>query len=245
MLIELAFYRKGLYIKQLYSIGIIMIVKFRVKSGNNIIGYVAESNGARFFIKVSDTKLYSPTNVIKLKDSGLYKAKRGYRIETIDEDDLGITINNRGNTSVTGKPFLIYNTEFGRLSKKQRDILEELNKNSVLKIDKKKYNIKINMKDLSCLTAVTGLEYSLFDRNDTCIIIQGSKYGMQLDKKLSMELVNKQYKWVGHTHPGNTNLCLLPSDDDDYRTLKLIGQKQSVIFNSIGKYYVFEEGGTQ
>ena len=90
------------------------------------------------------------------------------------------------------------------------------------------------------MTAYTGLEYSLFERNDMYIIIQGDKYGIHIDKKLSAELINRKYFWIGHTHPGNTFECLTPSDSD-YDTLKVLNQKRSTIYNSIGKFYVFGE----
>lgn len=106
-------------------------------------------------------------------------------------------------------------------------------------INKKEINLDVNMKDLSCLTAYTGLEYSLFSRNDKLILIKGTKTGMNLNSSLSFEILNKRYKWEGHTHPGFTKNCLIPSSSD-YNVLKFLNQKKSIIYNSVGDYFIFE-----
>lgn len=149
-----------------------------------------------------------------------------------------ISIQNR-HTSVIGKPALIYNTQYGKLSKTQEKILNRLEQDDVAKFNKAKDNISIDMQDLSALTAYTGVEFSLFSRNDEYIIVKGTPSGIKIDTKLSAYLINKKYTWTGHTHPGSDYYCLYPSEDD-YVTLKAFNQKHSVIYNSVGNYYVFE-----
>lgn len=141
-------------------------------------------------------------------------------------------------TSETGKPVLIFNTQYGKLSKTQKLLLLKLKSSNVVSFDRVDDNIHIKMKDLSCLTAFTGREYSLFSRNDRQFLIVGTDRGICIDEQLSNQLIKTGYKWTGHTHIGDTELCLMPSDAD-YRTLKKFKQKQSVIYNSIGQFYVF------
>jgi hypothetical protein len=149
-----------------------------------------------------------------------------------------INIQNR-NTSIVGKPPLIYNTSYGKLSLTQQRILDKLKDNKLIKIEKHKENISIDMKDMSSLTAYSGLEYSLFERNDMYVVVEGTSSGMTLKTNDSAYLINNRFKWIGHTHPGSGFNCLIPSDDD-YETLKKFNQKRSVIYNSIGEKYIFE-----
>lgn len=211
-----------------------MIIIARVKDGKDICGYITKDN---HFIPLNETYRYKPDNILVLKD-GTWKAKNGYKIVSINKDKIDINIMNR-NTSLVGKPNLIYNYSFSKLSKTQKFILDQLEINNPATINKLRYSVKITLKDLSALTAYTGLEYSLFERNDSYVIAKGTKQGMHLSSKDSAKLLNGKYKWVGHTHPGNTFWCLMPSDSD-YDTLKLFNQQKSTIYNSVGKFYIFE-----
>lgn len=166
------------------------------------------------------------------------RAKVGYEIKNIIILD-GVDINKR-NTHLVRKPKVLYNYSFGKLSKTQQQLLDMLNEKDSIEIDKKRYNIKVTMKDLSSLTAVTGVEYALFERNDKYIIFKGNSYSIHLSNNIMAMLVNQRYTWVGHTHPGREFNCLMPSDGD-YETLKMLNQKRSMIYNSVGDYYVFEE----
>ena len=58
--------------------------------------------------------------------------------------------------------------------------------------------------------------------------------------ELTDYLINSGYKWSGHTHVGETDFCLMPSDAD-YETMWKFRQIRSVIYNSVGKFYVFGE----
>lgn len=128
----------------------------------------------------------------------------------------------------------------GILSTTQKLLLKSLEIKSVARFDRYSDNISIKMKDLSCLTAYTGREYSLFSRNDRQYLVVGTERGIHIDEELTNELVKSGYKWSGHTHIGNDMFCLMPSDAD-YETLDKFSQKRSVIYNSIGQYYIFEK----
>lgn len=132
-----------------------MNIKARIKHKDKLIGYITDNNE---FIDVQDIYKYTPNNVILLKD-GTWKAKKGYSIETIYKDDIAMVIENR-HTRRVGKPDLLYNYTFAKLSTTQKNILDKINKigkDKLLVIDKKQANIKITMLDLSALTAHTGV----------------------------------------------------------------------------------------
>ena len=46
-------------------------------------------------------------------------------------------------------------------------------------------------------------------------------------------------RWSGHTHVGRGTVNLVPSDGD-IKMLKYLGQKRSVVYNSVGDYAVLE-----
>lgn len=210
-----------------------MIVKARVKRSGDIIGYVVDDGHSDIFIDISETYKYGSDNVLKLSN-GLWRAKSG-NIPTVKE----IEIQNRSTSSV-GRPGLIYKSSLGRMSLTQKKLLEKIRDRAKVVINRKDEKIKTDMIDLSVLTACTGLEFALFERNDRYVVFKGSATSIHLSKNELAKLLNGKYKWVGHIHPGDTFNCLMPSDGD-YNTLRLFNQRHSVIYNSIGHYYVFGE----
>ena len=160
-------------------------------------------------------------------------------VESPEELDRCVEIGAR-HTSEIGKPALIFNSEYGKLSKNQKLLLSSFDSNGIARFDRYGDNITVKMLDLSCLTAYTGKEYSLFSRNDRQFLVVGTERGIHISKELSDTLIKRGYKWTGHTHVGDTEYCLMPSDAD-YETLRKFHQKRSVIFNSVGKFYVFGE----
>ena len=91
----------------------------------------------------------------------------------------------------------------------------------------------------SCLTAYTNVEFSLFERTDSYYLIMGTHTGVHLTPNFISRLIGMKYKWIGHTHPGTTPLCLYPSPCD-YEVLNTLNQESSAIYNSVGEYYVFD-----
>lgn len=121
------------------------------------------------------------------------------------------------------------------LNKRQQKLLDKLPENdSQITVPKK----SVNMKDLSALTAKTGVEYAMFTKGNERIIIRGNSARVNIDSAAAKELVKLGYKWSGHTHPG-TNPNALQASTGDYNILKVFGQDSSVIYNSLGEYYIF------
>ena len=218
-----------------------MIILARVKLKGSTYGYIIESNEAIKFVSKSNMDCKEVQNAFRLKN-GEWRAKSGYTIQNIDRSKVGLLINNR-NTSIVGKPNLLYNYTFSKLSLTQQKIYTECSNNRIntlVYFTKHTDNIKITMKDMSALTAYSGVEFSLFERPDKYIVVMGTKTGILLDNKTTAIISNGRYNWVGHTHPGNSFNCLIPSDSD-YEVLKKLNQKRSVIYNSVGMHYIFGE----
>lgn len=218
----------------------VYLVIARVKSKSGVlIGYRLKNTITENIIDVPFEEIshYRLINAIIDKNNKV-RAKQGCSIENVYVfDDVCI---NKRNTHVIGKPKILFNYSFGKLSKTQEKLIDLLKEKDRIEIDKKRENIKVTMKDLSALTAVTGLEFALFERNDKYIIFKGNSYSIYLNGNTIGMLINRKFIWVGHTHPGMSFNCLMPSDGD-YKTLKALGQKKSTIYNSVGEYYVFEE----
>lgn len=96
----------------------------------------------------------------------------------------------------------------------------------------------ISMYDLSALTAYTNVEFALFTYRNKRLIIRGNEYSVNVDQRLALKLKREGYKWSGHTHPGIDRFVLMPSDGDK-DILKIFQQEYSVIYNSVGQFYVF------
>lgn len=121
------------------------------------------------------------------------------------------------------------------LNNRQKELLEKLPDYDSRVIVPKK---SVNMADLAALTAVTNAEYAMFTKGNKRLIIRGSHADVNIDGNAANELVNKGYKWSGHTHPGTNNNCLQASKGD-YDVLRCFRQEKSVVYNSKGKYQVF------
>lgn len=127
-------------------------ILYRVKEHGRIVGYWAREavHGSEIWIPIQDVGRYKATNA-KLDANGKFIANTGSRIKTIDRNDK-LELNRR-RTSQIGKPRLIYNTSFGDLSLTQSKLLKSFDNSNILRLDKRSINMKITMKDLSCLTA--------------------------------------------------------------------------------------------
>ena len=218
-----------------------MIILARVKDKGITCGYIIQQDGIRSFINKENMPYNEVQNAVRLAN-GEWRAKQGKSIKNIERSRLGLMINNR-NTAVVGKPNLLYNYTFAKLSCTQRKIYKQCKKvgiNKIVMYNKHNDNIKITMKDMSALTAYAGVEFSLFERPDKYIVVMGTKTGISLSNKITALISNGRYKWVGHTHPGSNFNCLIPSDSD-YDVLNKLNQKRSVIYNSVCMHYIFGE----
>ena len=138
--------------------------------------------------------------------------------------------------SYHGKPNVITMTSAAGLNKRQQRILDNLkNKGDYIKIKKS----DASMKDLAALTAKENVEFSMFTLGSRRIIIRGNNNNSSPSVKLSKEILKYHYKLSGHTHTGINTIDLFESKGDIY-TLKSLSQKQSVIYNSAGKFRKFK-----
>lgn len=120
------------------------------------------------------------------------------------------------------------------LNKRQQKILDKLPEyDSRITVPKK----SVNMKDLSALTAKTGVEYAMFTKGNERLIIRGGTVNVNIGEKEAAELQKAGFKWSGHTHPGDA--AVLQASAGDYKILAMFGQVSSVIYNSLGDHYVF------
>lgn len=137
----------------------------------------------------------------------------------------------------TGKGIPNAIIQFGRpLNTRQEKLLKELpvfnSKTSVPKKD-------VSMKDLAALTANTGCEFAMFTKSGERFIIRGNETMVNIDEETARKLASKGYRWSGHTHPGIDSLSTTASDGD-YAILAAFSQARSVVYNSSGRYQVFE-----
>ncbi len=96
----------------------------------------------------------------------------------------------------------------------------------------------VNMKDLSALTAKTGVEFAMFTRRNERLIVRGNEYMVDINADMAFKLNESGYRWSGHTHPGDTLFCLNASDGDR-QVLSYFKQDSSSIYNSKGQYTIF------
>ena len=97
---------------------------------------------------------------------------------------------------------------------------------------------EVNMKDLSALTAKTGVEYAMFTKKGSLLIIRGSANMTNVDVPFAVKLAQEGYRWSGHTHPGSTLNVLIPSEGDRL-ILRQFDQEFSCIWNESGSFAVF------
>lgn len=96
------------------------------------------------------------------------------------------------------------------------------------------------MKDLSALTAYTGVEFAMFTKGSERLIIRGSSSHVNIGFAEAILLSKHGFRWSGHTHPGTDRNCSMPSTGDK-EILKCFRQNISVIYDSKGQYRTFEK----
>lgn len=147
-------------------------------------------------------------------------------------DKIYSPINTRNTARGKAQGVVQFGTE---LNTRQKNLLKQLDKyDAVAIVDKK----DVNMADLSALTAETGVEYALFTKGSKRMVVRGDMGSVNIDIDKAKELAQNGYRWSGHTHPGY-DLFALTASDGDYNVLKAFGQKEGVIYNSLGQYMVF------
>lgn len=134
-----------------------------------------------------------------------------------------------------GKPSAInlFSVELNLRQEKILRLLPEYDSRVVVK------KADVSMKDLSALTAKTGVEFAMFTKDNQRLIVRGDDVSVNIDVEEAEELAKQGYKWSGHTHPGADDLTKMASAGD-IEVLKAFGQDRSVIYDSMGRYEVFE-----
>ncbi|MCR5167877.1 MAG: hypothetical protein K6C13_11810 [Oscillospiraceae bacterium] len=213
------------------------IGKIRDKNGR-ITDYKLEDKAGKTYSWKAE-KIKQAIYNVEVKVSNLTLTQDGRLVDSSKKSNKGITIETR-NTNAVGKPGLISFNALGKgkLSGTQKRILERLKQENPAYFNKKKDNISIDMKDMSCLTAYSGVEYSLFSRQDGYYIFRGNEGAIHISDDWFLKLFNGKYKWTGHTHPGQGIQSLVPSGAD-YDTLERFNQESSLIYNSVGSRYKF------
>lgn len=175
--------------------------------------------------KIGYNKLKS---VVKINVSDIIKVSK-------TKDKINVINNIEQRNNVKGKPAAISRYDI-ELNKRQHKLLDGLSQyDSSIIVDKK----SVSMFDLSALTAKTNVEYAMFTKGQKRLLIRGDNVSVNVTAERARLLKSEGYKWSGHTHPGNDDFVLMPSDGDK-AILDIFEQEFSVIFNSNGKYYVFE-----
>lgn len=121
------------------------------------------------------------------------------------------------------------------LNKRQEKLLEALTAFDSRTVVKKR---DVNLKDLSALTAETGVEYAMFTRKGERLVIRGNELMTNINEEMAVQLAEEGYKWSGHTHPGIDPNTITPSPGD-YAILKAFGQSYSVILDATGRFGIF------
>lgn len=165
------------------------------------------------------------------EENGIMKSDKTYdkgtiqMIENIEQRNSG-----KGNANAI--------THFGTgLNNRQQRLLEKLPEyDSQCSVKKK----AVNMSDLSALTAETGSEFAMFTKGKERLIIRGNSTSVNVSRAYAKRLKLQGYRWSGHTHPGTDDFCLMPSQGDK-EILNEFEQECTVIYNSVGKWYILEK----
>ena len=147
----------------------------------------------------------------------------------VDKNTINSPIEH-GPHSGKGEPWAI--TRHNRpLTNRQQALLNELplrgSKTEVKKSD-------VSMKDLSALTAKTGVEFAMFTRGPKRLVVRGVIDKVDVNCERALALKTQGYTWSGHTH-----VDTLIESRGDLDILNAFDQKSSVIYNAEGKFREF------
>lgn len=126
----------------------------------------------------------------------------------------------------------------GSLSAKQVGVLEQLPDVGARTVVSKAFG----QRDLAALTAATGDEFAMFTTGGRRLIIRGVPGSVPVTPDMARSLAGQGWRWSGHTHPG-LDATVLRSSPGDRAVLGAMGQGQSAILNSNGRYSVFTPKG--
>lgn len=148
------------------------------------------------------------------------------------EKPIEFPIEQRNTGKGNPNAILTFDVELNNRQKKILRMLPEYDSKAIVK------KTDVNMKDLSALTAATGVEFAMFTRRSERLIVRGNSYMVDIDADIARKLNENGYRWSGHTHPGDTLFCLNASEGDR-KVLQYFKQDISSIYNSKGQFTVF------
>ena len=151
---------------------------------------------------------------------------------TKSDGTINPTIETRSHTK--GKPTAIIGGQ--DLNKKQRKIDKQLKRYDSKATFRKR---DVSMKDLSALTAMNSVEYSMFTKGGERLIIRGNDWKVGITIETAREMAKEGWTWSGHTHLG-TDLAYLTPSKGDLNILEAFGQDKSVIYNQAGEHQVIK-----
>lgn len=167
----------------------------------------------------------------KLMKSDIIKAGSDTKMHiSAIEQPIEQTHTGKGNPNA----ILMFDVELNSRQEKLLEALPEYDSRTIVPRD------SVNMSDLSALTAKTGDEFAMFTKGNERLIARGNYKEVNINPKEAAKLAAEGYKWSGHTHPGITILCMMPSDGDK-EILRQFNQTQSVIYNSKGDFSTFNK----
>jgi hypothetical protein len=170
------------------------------------------------------------------KNSGLTNPKNSDIIKSVSKINAPIENPIEKRDSAKGKPAAVAHFGFP-LNKRQQRLLDRLPTYDSRVIVKKS---DVNMKDLSTLTAETDVEFALFTKGSRRLVIRGNHRSVNVTPEIAQDLASQGYKWSGHTHPFVSGFTLIESEGD-VEILKFFKQKKSIIYNSLGEWYIFRK----
>ncbi len=155
-------------------------------------------------------------------------------VKSVPINSIELPIEQRNTGKGNPNAVLIFDVDLSNRQKELLEALPEIDSSCAVKKN------NVNMKDLSALTAKTGVEFAMFTKENERLIIRGDRYSVNIDIEKAEQLKMAGYRWSGHTHPGTDFLSMQPSDGD-YAILDCFNQENAVIYNSKGDFRTFEK----
>ena len=182
--------------------------------------------------KTQDKAAEKAEKLLKNNDNSDIINKKEVKSMSINSIEFPIEQRNTGK----GNPnaVLIFDVDLNNRQKELLKVLPEFDSNCIIKKN------EVNMKDLSALTAKPGVEFAMFTKENSRLIVRGDQSSVNIDVEKALELCQSGYRWSGHTHPGMDFLSIQPSDGD-YAILECFKQENAVIYNSKGDFRTFEK----
>jgi hypothetical protein len=154
----------------------------------------------------------------------------------VDRNTISSPIEQGRHNTGQGRPSAILHTG-SPLTARQQTLLYQLPEYDSRVTVKKN---DVSMKDLSALTAKTGVEFATFTKGQERLIVRGNEKRVNITTDDAEKLSADGYKWSGHTHVGLYNGWELSASNGDYDVLSKFSQKESVIYNAKGEYQTFK-----